>query len=62
MSGSKNQGTIIQTERKTPKKSIILFLIILGVIISISMNIYYCFEVETIRSEASQLGKLEKNI
>ena len=53
MSVGKNQANIIQTERKTPKKSTIILLIIsLGVIFSISMNIYCFCEVITIRSEA----------
>lgn len=60
MSVTKNQKNNIESRNKSPNKwTIIKFLILTLSILSISLNIYYYFEVESIRGKVKRLTRVE---
>jgi hypothetical protein len=60
MSITKNHNNNIEPRNKSPNKwTIIKFLILTLSILSISLNIYYYFEVESIRGKVKRLTRFE---
>lgn len=60
MSITKNHNNNIESRNKSPNKwTIIKFLILTLSILSISLNIYYYFEIESIRGKVKRLTRFE---
>jgi flagellar basal body-associated protein FliL len=63
MSVGKKEENILETVKKAKKSpKIWIILIALGVIFLISLNIYYCYEVDILRSKVWQLGRYQTEL
>lgn len=63
MSVGKKEENILETVKKAKKSpKIWIILIALGVIFLISLNIYYCYEVDILRNKVWQLGRYQTEL
>ncbi len=63
MSVGKKEENILETGKKAKKSpKIWIILIALGVIFLISLNIYYCYEVDILRNKVWQLGRYQTEL